>query len=66
MELVYYTCKLSTSTDPTWEFEFIYTPKLAVYVGHFVSICSCAFFLFSWPKIGRYLMSLGCPYYIYL
>ena len=27
MELVYYTCKLSTSTDPTWE--FIYTPKLA-------------------------------------
>jgi len=21
------------------------------------------FFLFSWPKIGRYLMSLGCPYY---
>ncbi len=21
-------------------------------------------FLVSWPKIGRYLMSLGCPYYI--
>ena len=51
--------KLSNSTDPAWE--FIYTPKLAVYVGHFVS--SCAFFLFSQPKIGRNLMSLGCPYY---
>ena len=52
--------KLRNSTDPAWE--FIYTPKLAVYVGHFVS--SCVFFLFFWPKIGRYLMSLGCPYYI--
>jgi hypothetical protein len=37
------------------------TPKLAVTVGHFVSSCAC--FLFFWPKIGRYLMSLGCPYY---
>jgi hypothetical protein len=39
----------------------MYTPKLAVTVGHFVSSCAC--FLFFWPKIGRYLMSLGCPYY---
>ena len=51
--------KLSSSTDPAWE--FMYTPKLAVTVGHFVSSCAC--FLFFWPKIGRYLMSLGCPYY---
>jgi hypothetical protein len=57
MELIYY--KLSTSTDPAWE--FMYTPKLAFTVGHFVSRCAC--FLFFWSKIGRYLMSLGCLYH---
>jgi hypothetical protein len=40
--------KLSNSTDPAWE--FIYTPKLAVFVGHFVS--SCAFFCFIGQKLA--------------